>query len=213
MKLIKAILALGLVLTLSACSSAVSPEDFVKMDIESTYLGIHSQEFVDFLSDVNSVADLEEYQQSNIELEAKYFLDLLVFYDDLDAEIIERAESIFAKIYESTKFEILGSTKDGNNTLVEVEISPIDILEISMTEEYLNDLSSYIETQESSADYYELNNEIATKLLDQLEANIPAMGYASPVVVDVLVIEMDNVIQISSDSYTAIDTYIISYDF
>ncbi len=190
----------------------IDASNYMDLEIQSTYLDNHSDELVSMYGDGTSMEDLQYIYEQGVLVEVEYILSSYSGVDTtvLSQETLDRGYAILDEIYSHTKYEVGEATQVGSNYEIPITIYPIDTVVNSLTTSFYDELIAEIE---SITDYTELNEYAATAILDELEANLGNVGYLDPVDVTAMIVETSEYLEITSDTWQTIDTYIIGYDF
>ena len=188
-------LLFALVLMFTACKSlnlSIFGDDFdagafVEGDFRSTYLNEHTDEYIALMHEGMSKEELEDIHHELVGVEIEHFFTYCeIEIDALPDEMLERAYLLFHNIITQTKFEIIETEKKGADYFVTLELSPIDIIQKAITEEFMNNLieeynALEVETIEEAEIFY------ADAILTQMESHLETLGYYPA---QTLVIEM-----------------------
>ncbi len=212
----KIAILLALCLVMTACSGGgIDAGAYMNLELQSTYLNNHTQEFIDMLSDDVTVEDLEEMYYGGVEAEVDFFLGyyLEIYTEMLSQETIDRANTLFDQIYTNTKYEIGEVRESGSNYEVDITIYPIDIIEKVITVEFVTEALEAVYSQEGADEMAmeELEEQYTDIILTALEENLAAIGHLEPVTITALIIGGDSYYELNDTSWQEIDTYIISY--
>ena len=123
--LLSAVLCLGV---LSGCGSSFSASELVKGNLDLIYLDQYTDTY---LKSVNLTKEEANQQYENgIATEVDYFCNYFsIVLDSCDDTIEPQITELYHQIYEHTKFEVGGESKNGDTYLVELTIYPIDIMQ------------------------------------------------------------------------------------
>lgn len=171
-----------LLAALTACSGGgVTEKDaevYVKGHLDAAYLGICSKEYTDLVEDMTE-DDAEEMHRNNITWEAEILLEDFFQVEYPTDEMTQRAEELIEEIYSKAKYSVgTGSkTKDGD-FVVEVTVSPIEVLNLITDEDLLDALeqSGYVEA-ETDEEVQAADAVYGMLALDKLEELLPRLTY------------------------------------
>ena len=170
-----------LLVTLTACGGGITEKDaevYVKGHLDATYLGTHTKEYIDLVEDMTE-ADIDEMHQNNITWEAEILLEDFFQVEYPTDEMTQRAEELIEKIYSKSKYTVgTGSkTKDGD-FVVEVTVSPIEVVSLLTEEDFSSALEesgfNAAETEEAAA---AADAVYGMLMLDKLEELVPQLTY------------------------------------
>lgn len=175
-------LVLCLVAALTACGGGgVTEKDaevYVKGHLDAAYLGVCSKEYMDLVEDMTE-DEAEEMHRSNIAWEAEILLEDFFQVEYPTGEMTQRAEELIEEIYSQAKYTVgTGSkTKDGD-FVVEVTVSPIEVLSLIEDEDLLDALeqSGYVEA-ETDEEVQAADAIYGMLALDKLEELLPRLTY------------------------------------
>lgn len=198
-------LTLCLLGTLASCGGGglteKDAETYVKGHLDATYLGTYSQDYIDLVEDMTE-DQAKEMHQNNVEWEAELFLQQFLEVEYLNDEMTQRAEKLIEEIYTKSKYTVgTGSkTKDGD-FVVEVTVSPIELLNLITDEDVYNALeeSGYVEAQ--TEEELEAADAIyGMMMLDKVEELMSQLSYGEDQII---------MLQLKADEdgyYTLVDT-------
>lgn len=203
-------LAICLLATLTACGGGLSEKDaetYIQGHLDATYLGTYSQDYIKLVEDM-SEAEAEKMHQDNLEWEAEYLLQDFFEVEYPTDEMTQRAEELVEKLYSKAKYTVgTGSkTKDGD-FVVEVTVSPIELLNLITDEDVFNalDQSGYGEA-ETEDELAAADAVYGMLVLDKVEELLPQLSYGEDQII---------MLQLKPDEdgyYTLVDTGIQKVD-
>ena len=189
-RMLAAGLAAGLLAALAACGvggvTAKDASTYIQGDLDATYKGICSQDYIDLVEDMTE-ADAEEMYQSNIEWEAENLMYYLAINFPDDA-VTARAQELVKEIYSNAKYTVGNASKmDNGDYAVEVVISPIEVLSLmedNLWDDHWNEVLSQngVTAQEqidamSDEEYTVLESQYGMLMLDEVEALMSELTY------------------------------------
>lgn len=210
-RLAAGVLSLCLLGALASCGGGglteKDAETYIKGHLDANYLGTYSQDYIDLVEDMTE-AEAKEMHQNNVTWEAEFFLTEFLGVDYLTEEMTQRAEELIEEIYSKSQYKVgSGSkTKDGD-FVVEVTVSPIEVLNLITDEDVFDALDQ--------SGYGEAETEEETKaadaiygmlMLDKVEELMPQMSYGEDQII---------MLQLKPDDdgyYTLIDSGIQKVD-
>ena len=207
---LSAVLCLGV---LSGCGSSFSATDLVKGNLDLIYLNQYTDEY---LKSVDLTKDEANQQyEDGIAVEVEYFCNYFsVVLDYCDDTIEPQITDLYHQIYEYSKFEVGGESKNGDTYLVELTVYPIDIMQkvmeeasetITATWEEMN-AAGGLDTEEAYETAW------AQLIIDTVSARVGSIGYLEPQTISVQVTKgADNLYTIDSNDFSRIDGLIIAY--
>lgn len=207
---LSAVLCLGV---LSGCGSSFSATDLVKGNLDLIYLNQYTDTY---LKSVNLTKDEANQQyEDGIAVEVEYFCNYFsIVLDSCDDTIEPQITELYHQIYEHSKFEVGGESKNGDTYLVELTVYPIDIMQkvmeedsetISATWEEMN-AAGGLDTEEAYETAW------AQLIIDTVSAHVDTIGYLEPQTISVQVTKgTDNRYTIDSNDFSRIDGLIITY--
>lgn len=170
-----------LLVTLTACGGGITEKDaevYVKGHLDATYLGTHTKEYIDLVEDMTE-DDIDEMHQNNITWEAEILLEDFFQVEYPTDEMTQRAEELIEKIYSKSKYTVgTGSkTKDGD-FVVEVTVSPIEVLNLITDEDLFDALEQSGYAEAVTDEEVEAADAVYGMLaLDLLEQALPQLTY------------------------------------
>ena len=222
-KMAALMLGLSMLLGMAGCdfSSGLSKQDavnYVQWLIDAAYLGKFNEKYVD-LVEGSTMQDLEDLYESNVVAEAEAFRRYMSIEVATD-EQVARSEELIRTIYSHSKYEVLSSNKlESGNYVVEVKVSPIDILQ-KVTDEDINTIWGEVTANVdqntlntmSDDEYSALEIEYTQRVLDLVESLIPSLGYEKDQNVALqLILDSDGYYVLSDDDWVNLDYKIIDY--
>lgn len=189
-RMLAAGLAAGLLAALAACGgggvTAKDASTYIQGDLDATYKGICSQDYIDLVEDMTE-ADAKEMYQSNIEWEAENLMYYLAINFPDDA-VTARAQELVKEIYSNAKYTVGNASKmDNGDYAVEVVISPIEVLSLmedNLWDDHWNEVLSQngVTAQEqidamSDEEYTVLESQYGMLMLDEVEALMSELTY------------------------------------
>jgi len=224
------VLALGLVLALSACSGGREAHNIkllVQGNIDAVYKGIFDADYMKLVGS-NQTQEEEDYH-TGLEREAEYFANYWGIISaskgealtDLDDSLVDGIISLYKQIYSQAKYEIQDPVKrsDGSYT-VQILIQPIDIMEKAdeLYENYqpLNDFYSRTEEVDwnnlSDEEYLSLTNEYGRIILDLVNSKLPELGYLEEESLSMQIAkDSDGYFTMNDSDWQRLDLLLLSY--
>lgn len=208
--LLSAVLCLGV---LSGCGSSFSASELVKGNLDLIYLDQYTDTY---LKSVNLTKEEANQQYENgIATEVDYFCNYFsIVLDSCDDTIEPQITELYHQIYEYTKFEVGGESKNGDTYLVELTIYPIDIMQKVMEE----DADAFSTQWQTLTESGELTTEEAYEtawaqgIIDMVSARVDSIGYLDPQTISVQVVKgADGRYSIDESDFSRIDGLIIAY--
>lgn len=187
-KALAAAAAAALMLALTACQNVAKDATvYIQGELDATYLGKVSQDYIDVVEGMTGAAAKEKYDY-NIEAEAQYLLSYLGVELPTDA-VYARAEEVVGEIYSHAKYAVADAElmKSGD-IAAEVTVSPIEIIPLMPEELYMDTWTAVKQeagvTDEevalmSDEEYQALDEQYAMVLLDELEGLIGQLTYGT----------------------------------
>lgn len=187
-KALAAAAAAALMLVLTACQNVAKDATvYIQGELDATYLGKVSQDYIDVVEGMTEAAAKEKYDY-NIEAEAQYLLSYLGVELPTDA-VYARAEEVVGEIYSHAKYTVADAElmKSGD-IAAEVTVSPIEIIPLIPEELYMDTWTAVKQeagvTDEevalmSDEEYQTLDEQYAMVLLDELEGLIGQLTYGT----------------------------------
>ena len=210
-KLAAGALAGCLLAALATCGSKglteKDAETYIQGHLDATYLGTYSQDYIDLVEDMSEEEAKEMYQE-NLEWEAEYLLTNFLEVEYPTDEMTQRAEELVEKLYSKSKYTVgTGSkTKDGD-FVVEVTVSPIELLHLITDEDFFNAMEQSGFSEAETEEAYEAADAVYGMLmLEQVEALLPKLTYGEDQII---------MLQLKPDDdgyYTMVDTGIQKVD-
>lgn len=210
--LLGAMLCLGV---LAGCGSSFSADGLVKGNLDLIYLNQYTDEYLKSVDLTADEADAE--YEAGIAVEVEYFASYFeLVLESCDETIEPQLTEMYHQIYDHSKYEIGGVSKNGDTYLVEVTIYPIDIMQKVLDEDvegFLADWTARMEAGEIDAnDESALETAWAQGIIDMVTARIATIGYLEPETISVQVVkDADGVYAIADSDFSRIDGLIISY--
>ena len=177
-----------MLLALAACHSVAEDATvYIQGELDATYLGKVSQEYIDVVEDMTE-ADAQAKYDYNLQAESQYLLSYLGVELPTDA-VYQRAEEIVGEIYSHAKYAVADAEllKSGD-IAAEVTISPIEIIPLIPDEKYAQVWESVKQqagvTDDqvavmSDEEYQSLDEQYAMALLDELEGLMDQLSYGA----------------------------------
>lgn len=177
-----------MLLMLAACHSVAKDATvYIQGELDATYLGKVSQEYIDVVEDMTE-ADAQAKYDYNLQAESQYLLSYLGVELPTDA-VYQRAEEIVGEIYSHAKYTVADAEllKSGD-IAAEVTISPIELIPLIPDERYAQVWESVKQqagvTDEqvavmSDEEYQALDEQYAMVLLDELEGLMDQLSYGT----------------------------------
>ena len=177
-KALAAAAAAALMLALTACQNVAKDATvYIQGELDATYLGKVSQDYIDVVEGMTEAAAKEKYDY-NIEAEAQYLLSYLGVELPTDA-VYARAEEVVGEIYSHAKYAVAyAELMKSGDIAAEVTVSPIEIIPLMPEELYMDTWTAVKQeagvTDEevalmSDEEYQALDEQYAMVLLDELE--------------------------------------------
>lgn len=203
-----------MMLSMTACGTSYEKKysEYVKSLIAINYLGVSE----DYIKKTGAnKEDADALYQANVELLADNILNYygIVITDapEVREQYIELAKNIYSKV----NYTVSQAYKDGSVYLVDVTISPINILSQSA-----NDVANYVNkfnAAVAAGDYNdytleEYETEFSTGMLEILNDASLNMTYAEPITVTVEIIVDGDTYYISERDFLRIDAAMINSD-
>ena len=146
--------------------------------LDAAYLGTHTKEYIDLVEDMTE-DDIDEMHQNNITWEAEILLEDFFQVEYPTDEMTQRAKELIEKIYSKSKYTVgTGSkTKDGD-FVVEVTVSPIEVLNLITDEDLFDALEQSGYAEAVTDEEVEAADAVYGMLaLDLLEQALPQLTY------------------------------------
>lgn len=209
-------LALAVVLclaVLAGCGSSFSATELVKGNLDLIYLNQYSDTY---LKSVDLTKDEANQQyEDGIAVEVDYFCNYFnVVLDSCDETIQPQIADMYRQIYDHSKFEVGGETKNGDTYLVELTVYPIDIFQKFVEEDWETYLSQWQERYLASefASEEAAETDWAQGLIEQINGRMDSIGYLDPQTVSVQVTKGDDgLYSIDNNDFSRIDGLMIAY--
>lgn len=210
-KFISLLLALTLLLSLTACGSKASNyQAYVKSLITSNYLGV-TGDYVRLTG-----ANDEDAEATYLQNVTRLANNLATYYGldiSADPQLAPAMVDLSKQIYGKAKFDVGKAYKDNNINYVDVTIYPIDILNQTNAE-----VSAYVEKFNQAVDNGDYNDytkeeyeyEFATGIIGILAAAVEEIEYTEPETVTVRIITADDTYYIGNEDFRNIDRCIIA---
>lgn len=207
--------AAAVVLILLLCSCGMSASDaqtYVKGHLDSVYLNIHSEKYLELTG--LDISECKNDYAHGIEQEVEYFLSYAQI-EGVSDETVERINRMYRQIYPHSKYEVGEVTKGSDRIFVNVTIYPIDVI----VKAYDNGIEAFTEEFGRRADAGEFDDisdaereELwADGIISAVEAQLDSVGYLEPVTISAQIIEEDGYYVLSEDDLRRIDELIIQY--
>jgi len=216
-KILALIMAALMLLSLSACSAT---EDtvaaLVQGNLDEVYLGKFSEEYMELVD--SSLEECEKDYEMGLYTEAEtfcYYFSVEYPDDALMEEIVE----MYKDIYALSKYTIGESSKlDSDTYVVQVEIYPIDVLEL-VDEKWDDGMAAFYEkyanadiSTMSDEEYEAFDHDWARAIIALVYDQLPYADYHEPVSIAVQVDKnSDGYWMINGDDFYNIDEQIIYY--
>lgn len=207
-----AVLCLGV---LAGCGSSFSAADLVQGNLDLIYLNKYTEDYLKSVDLTASQAD-EQYE-AGIAVEVDYFSTYFeLVLESCDESIEPQLIEMYHQIYDHSKYEVGGVSKNGDTYLVELTVYPIDIMQKVVEE----DLDGFLTTwsERISAGEIDVNDEAALEtawaqsVIDLVSARISTIGYLDAETISVQVVKNEEGVYTIDDSdFSRIDSLIISY--
>lgn len=173
---------------LAACQNVAKDATvYIQGELDATYLGKVSQEYIDVVEDMTE-ADAQAKYDYNLQAEGQYLLNYLGVELPTDA-VYQRAEEIVGEIYSHAKYTVADAEllKSGD-IAAEVTVSPIEIMTLIPEETYAETWENVKQQAGVSDDqvavmsdeeYQVLDEQYAMVLLDELESLMDQLSYGT----------------------------------
>ena len=180
-------LACALAVTLTACGglSGSDVTSYVQGELDCTYKGQYSQEYLDLVDGMTEEAAQQQYED-NAKAEAQRLLSYLEVVLPTDA-VNERATQLVKDIYANAKYTVGDGNKlQGGDFAVEVTLSPIELFHLIPDETYSQVWTQVCENNGTTPDlaetlgeeeYQALDEQYANQMMDQVEEVLPQATY------------------------------------
>ena len=217
------ILCMLLAVIFSGCSILTSllGNDFdmagyVKGNLDSVYLGVHSEEFINMIEGADEESLNQDYL-SGLEVEADYFIS----YFNIDSTLIsqetrDRIIDLYKDIYSYSKYEVGEVTKSGDKYLVSVTVYPIDVIQQAVNsgevDAFVETYNAKVESGEFSSVTEETEEYWADGMICIVEKYVPTIGYLEPQTISVQITQdTDGLYTFDSNDFARIDELMIAY--
>ena len=173
---------------LAACQNVAKDATvYIQGELDATYLGKVSQEYIDVVEDMTE-ADAQAKYDYNLQAEGQYLLNYLGVELPTDA-VYQRAEEIVGEVYSHAKYTVADAEllKSGD-IAAEVTVSPIEIMTLISEETYAETWENVKQQAGVSDDqvavmsdeeYQVLDEQYAMVLLDELESLMDQLSYGT----------------------------------
>lgn len=216
---LSAVLCLGL---LAGCGSSFSASDLVKGNLDLIYLNQYTDTYLKSVDLTKEEAN-QQYEDG-IALEVSYFINYFsIEADYCDDSIEPQITELYHQIYDYSKYEVGGVSKNGETYLVELTVYPIDIMQKVMEEDldaFYDQWNARLESGEfgdslesmSDEQYEAFETAWAQAVIDMVSARVASIDYLDPQTISVQVTkDSSGVYTIDSSDFSRIDGLIISY--
>ena len=180
-RMVAGALSLCLLGALTACGGGLTEKDaetYIKGHLDAYYLGTYAQEYIELVEDMTE-DDAKEMHRDNVEWEAEYLLQEFMEVDYPTDEMAQRAEELIEEVYSKAQYKVgSGSkTKDGD-FVVEVTVSPIEVLNLITDEDLFDALEQSGYAEAVTDEEVEAADAVYGMLaLDLLEQALPQLTY------------------------------------
>ena len=180
-RMVAGTLSLCLLGALTACGGGLTEKDaetYIKGHLDAYYLGTYTQEYIELVEDMTE-DDAKEMHRDNVEWEAEYLLQEFMEVDYPTDEMAQRAEELIEEVYSKAQYKVgSGSkTKDGD-FVVEVTVSPIEVLNLITDEDLFDALEQSGYAEAVTDEEVEAADAVYGMLaLDLLEQALPQLTY------------------------------------
>ena len=180
-RMVAGTLSLCLLGALTACGGGLTEKDaetYIKGHLDAYYLGTYTQEYIELVEDMTE-DDAKEMHRDNVEWEAEYLLQEFMGVDYPTDEMAQRAEELIEEVYSKAQYTVgTGSkTKDGD-FVVEVTVSPIEVLNLITDEDLFDALEQSGYAEAVTDEEVEAADAVYGMLaLDLLEQALPQLTY------------------------------------
>lgn len=180
-RMVAGALSLCLLGALTACGGGLTEKDaetYIKGHLDAYYLGTYTQEYIELVEDMTE-DDAKEMHRDNVEWEAEYLLQEFMEVDYPTDEMAQRAEELIEEVYSKAQYKVgSGSkTKDGD-FVVEVTVSPIEVLNLITDEDLFDALEQSGYAEAVTDEEVEAADAVYGMLaLDLLEQALPQLTY------------------------------------
>ncbi len=213
--IIAAVLLLIIAISLSyyLAGTDLKVEAYLDMQLQSLYHNYHDPQLLNMLAAANiDTSSLTAAYYQNLNQEAEFFLSDYgqVYYQLLSSQTQNYSQNVFGQIYQNIKYEIGNSYQQDDNHYLTLTIYPIDTISANINNDYMLALANQVYSQkELKANQRE--EIFSLNLLNTLAAGLKNPSYLAPVELEVEIIDHHDYYQISNDSLTDIDTFLIGY--
>lgn len=227
--------ALTLSLALTACDgiplpgSSFDATTYIKGTLDSTYLGIHDEAYLDLVESTEK--ECEEYYEQNITAEYEQRFSRYFEIDDeyITDETRDGIKDLLRQVYSNAKYEVEAATKlDGGEYSVKVTFHPISLFADFYEDDYdafADELNARYEDvttemldamtdEEYEAFQLKYQEDWASSLLKAMEPKLASVAYQDAVtkLIRVYPDENDNnYYTISDEDYMSMDGLILAY--
>lgn len=207
---LSAVLCLGI---LSGCGNSFSATELVKGNLDLIYLNQYTDTYLKSVDLTKEEAN-QQYEDG-IAVEVDYFCSYFsIVLDSCDDTIEPQITELYHQIYEHSKFEVGGETKNGDTYLVELTVYPIDIMQKVMDED--TDAINTTWQEKNAAGGLDTEEAYETAwaqiIIDAVSARVDSIDYLDPQTISVQVTKgSDGLYSIDSSDFSRIDGLIIAY--
>lgn len=207
---LSAVLCLGV---LSGCGSSFSATELVKGNLDLIYLNQYTDTYLKSVDLTKEEAN-QQYADG-IAVEVDYFCNYFsIVLDSCDDTIEPQITELYHQIYEHSKYEVGGESKNGDTYLVELTVYPIDIMQKVMEED--TDAINTTWQERNAAGGLDTEEAYETAwaqiIIDTVSARVDSIDYLDPQTISVQVTKGDDgLYAIDSNDFSRIDGLIISY--
>ena len=198
---------------LAGCGSSFSATELVKGNLDLIYLNQYSDTYLKSVDLTKEEAN-QQYEDG-IAVEVDYFCNYFnVVLDSCDDTIEPQITEMYHQIYDHSKFEVGGESKNGDTYLVELTVYPIDIFQKFVEEDWETYLSQWQERYLAGefASEEEAETDWAQGLIDLVNARMDSIGYLDPQTVSVQVTKgEDGLYSIDNNDFSRIDGLMVAY--
>ena len=204
-----AVWLLAAALLCGGCGAGFDAAAYVRGILNNLYLGDCSEYLQ--TADISEEEAAQEREQG-IEAETDYFLEYYGIGEISDG-VRGQIGDMYRTIYSRSKYEVLEAVPDGDAYLVEVRISPIDVV-VNSREDVNAAVGAFV-LKTDPADYADdrsLNDALALMVADVLLENLPQSGWQEPRSVIVKAEKgEDGYYRLSGNAVSLLDQEIIAY--
>lgn len=198
---------------LAGCGSSFSATELVKGNLDLIYLNQYSDSYLKSVDLTKEEAN-QQYEDG-IAVEVDYFCNYFnVVLDSCDDTIEPQITEMYHQIYDHSKFEVGGESKNGDTYLVELTVYPIDIFQKMVEEDWDAYLAQWQERYLAGefASEEEAETDWAQGLIDLVNARMDSIGYLDPQTVSVQVTKGDDgLYSIDNNDFSRIDGLMVAY--